>query len=135
MPKHFVIFTDIAKVFKPQHKSHKHNLQSAKDEYQLVESVPGLPSRVKTLPRQEAFSWHETLRAYGLLIVLGSIGFLIDKFLTWKWDKLSDLLNAYRWKLSKPPTTEIWRDDAFFGRQRLVGVNPFVIRLCTAIPG
>ncbi|XP_033735704.1 arachidonate 8S-lipoxygenase-like isoform X2 [Pecten maximus] len=29
---------------------------------------------------------------------------------------------------------DIWSDDAFFGRQRLVGVNPFVIKRCIAIP-
>ncbi|XP_021341630.1 hydroperoxide isomerase ALOXE3-like [Mizuhopecten yessoensis] len=110
------------------------NLQSAKDEYQLVDYVPGLPSSVKTLPRQERFSFFEKVRLGFLLIVLG-IGVFIDRFLTRKWDKLSDLLNVYGWIFPKPPTTEIWRDDAFFGRQRLVGVNPFVIRLCTAIPG
>ncbi|OWF44853.1 allene oxide synthase-lipoxygenase protein-like [Mizuhopecten yessoensis] len=118
----------------PDGPTAKDNLQSAKDEYQLVESVRGLPSRVKTLPRQERFNCFEKLRAGVLLIVLGIV-YLIDRFLTRRWDKLSDLLNAYRWIVPKPPTPEIWRDDAFFGRQRLVGVNPFVIRLCTAIPG
>ncbi|XP_033733577.1 arachidonate 5-lipoxygenase-like [Pecten maximus] len=62
------------------------------------------------------------------------IGCFIGRYFTPTWHKLADLLNVYGRIFPKPSTADIWRDDAFFGRQRLVGVNPFVIERCTEIP-
>ncbi|XP_033735705.1 arachidonate 5-lipoxygenase-like [Pecten maximus] len=109
------------------------DLRVATEEYQLVEYVPGLPSCARTLPKKEKFSCCEWIRISYLLTVLLS-GYVIDRFFTPTWHKLADLLNVYGRIFPKPSTADIWRDDAFFGRQRLVGVNPFVIERCTEIP-
>ncbi|XP_060075399.1 polyunsaturated fatty acid 5-lipoxygenase-like [Ylistrum balloti] len=109
------------------------DLRTAKEDYQLVEYVHGLPSHVKTLPKKEKFSLFEYFRIRGLLLVL-AIGYAIDRFFTRAWKKLPDLFNVYGLIFRKPSTAEIWRDDAFFARQRLTGVNPFVIELCKELP-
>ncbi|XP_060075398.1 polyunsaturated fatty acid lipoxygenase ALOX8-like [Ylistrum balloti] len=82
---------------------------------------------VETLPNNEKFNMFEKIRVTVLMAVLFT-GYCIDIFFTPVWNRLSDLLKVYGLIFRKPSTTEIWRDDAFFARQRLVGVNPFVIR-------
>ncbi|XP_022247531.1 hydroperoxide isomerase ALOXE3-like [Limulus polyphemus] len=59
---------------------------------------------------------------------------LIDLRTPDKWTTLEDLKSIYQLCLEKPKCIEYWREDWWFGLQRLQGCNPVMIKLCTEIP-
>lgn len=62
---------------------------------------------------------------------------LDTKLIRWttdKWESICDLKKVYKFSLGEPRCLECWNDDKWFGSQRIQGVNPVLIKLCTTIP-
>ncbi|OQV25732.1 Allene oxide synthase-lipoxygenase protein [Hypsibius exemplaris] len=110
-------------------------LVERKKTYQLEQKQPGLPMQAATLPEDEKFSF-----GYSIGIAIDKRKYLADTRLTAlttggksdKWDSLEEVNQMYKFTMPKPGTEAYWKDDAWFGQQRLQGVNPVMIRLATA---
>jgi hypothetical protein len=110
-------------------------LEHARGLYQFT-SDGGSPAYVKDLPAHEAFSDEKDRRMSWdiaemvLALGLGAIELKFDP---------SQSLNAYKdffggLKPRLPTVHTRYHADEEFGRQRLDGVNPFLLRRCKAIP-
>ncbi|XP_022650142.1 allene oxide synthase-lipoxygenase protein-like isoform X2 [Varroa destructor] len=50
------------------------------------------------------------------------------------WCSLDDLKNIYKLGFQEPSAIHCWKSDAWFAAQRLQGLNPTAIKLCTRLP-
>ncbi|XP_014767802.2 polyunsaturated fatty acid 5-lipoxygenase [Octopus bimaculoides] len=92
------------------------------------------PVTCKDLPREEEFpsKYMRSMLTKKLDIVLTN---MCTRIVAGKWHTLKDLMNIYRReKLPMPKSVKFWREDTWFGYQRLNGCNPTVIKLCEEIP-
>lgn len=91
------------------------------------------PVQIKTLPEDEMFS-----EDYKWDFVKCKGRFLLDtKLIRWttdKWESICDLKKVYKFSLGEPACLEYWNEDRWFGLQRVQGVNPILIKLCSEIP-
>jgi len=119
--------------FDPNKDQRKWELENKRKVYVLSRKAPGIPKQVETCPRDESFSndykWDIVQNKFSLLAQTK-----LTKLTSEEWKSLEDLGNIYRGKLNKPYGYFTWKDDVAFGRQRLQGCNPTVIRRCTEIP-
>lgn len=109
-------------------------LAEMKQLYEIQAQAPGLPGQVKNLPSDENFSddyqWDILTKKINLKLTSK-----IQEHFTGKWKNLEDLKNVYtKESLFLPDSAHHWKEDEYFGSQRLTKVNHSVIRLCTAIP-
>jgi hypothetical protein len=110
-------------------------LEHARGLYQFT-SDGGSPVYVKDLPAHEAFSDEKDHRMswdIAKMVVGLGLGAIEQEF------NPSRSLNAYKDFFGglKPPLPSVhtrYHSDEEFGRQRLDGVNPFLLRRCDAIP-
>ncbi|XP_066942820.1 polyunsaturated fatty acid lipoxygenase ALOX15B-like isoform X2 [Macrobrachium rosenbergii] len=114
--------------------SRKADLDDKRMEYTYKQHVEGGPSQIESLPSDEKFSeeyyWTFAKEKASLLAQ--------TKFIEWtvsKWKSLDDLRRVYKQSLGEPKCMSVWREDWWFGAQRIQGVNPVVIELCKSIPG
>ncbi len=135
---------------------------SPKDTFQWVdpkERYPGAPPYVVGLPKGEGFNafkilWFDLTALKSVLILIITqlfhvLGYLTQHGLDFKgvadlnlltilaptdyWEKLTDLLQFFKWPvLPKPLIADLWEDDVEFGRQFLQGLNPVLMRKCQA---
>ncbi|XP_033121628.1 arachidonate 5-lipoxygenase-like, partial [Anneissia japonica] len=90
--------------------------------------------QVKKFPEDECFSNEYTWKLV-TTAVPDAIDGAILKITTSRWKSLDDLGNVYNSKgYPVPKGMHHWRSDVEFGKQRLTGCNPGIIRLCTEIP-
>ncbi|MEO1491191.1 MAG: lipoxygenase family protein [Pseudomonadota bacterium] len=88
-----------------------------------------LPPFIRTLPPEEQYSQYIQGRLYK---IIGAS--VVSLVLSWIEKKLTDRegLSVYRhlfWGYrDKPLSMKNWRDDAEYGRQRLAGLNPLMLR-------
>ncbi|CAB3373467.1 Hypothetical predicted protein [Cloeon dipterum] len=103
--------------------------------YEFKETIPNGPKQVKDLPSDEEFS---SGAKSDIIIEKGKLLFrkLYLEFTTQKWKIFDDVYSIYHpdHSLPKPACAEFWRDDKWFGLQRVQGVNPVLITLCKEIP-
>ncbi|XP_043237383.1 polyunsaturated fatty acid 5-lipoxygenase-like isoform X3 [Amphibalanus amphitrite] len=108
-------------------------LEAKRDVYQYVQRISEGPAQVKELPEDEMFSFSykfDFLREKArLLLKTKSIGSSNDS-----WSSFADLAKGYENSLGEPNAMQYWSSDRWFGLQRLQGVNPVMIQLCTSIP-
>ncbi|KAK6172844.1 hypothetical protein SNE40_016422 [Patella caerulea] len=112
----------------------KMELEDKKKLYQFESKLPGLPVQIKDLPDDELFSfdylWDITTTKVQLLAS--------GKYANWttgKWESMEHLKNIYKQGTFPLPQEPYgWKDDLYFGRQRLANANTILIKLCTAIP-
>ncbi|XP_042240591.1 allene oxide synthase-lipoxygenase protein-like isoform X3 [Homarus americanus] len=101
--------------------------------YRFKQNVPHGPAQIENLPSDEKFS-----EEYYWTFATDKLNLLAQtKFIEWttsKWNTLDDLKRVYRQSLGEPTCIGVWKEDWWFGLQRLQGVNPNVIRLCKKIP-
>lgn len=101
--------------------------------YQYAVHVEGGPSQIKQLPEDEQFSGE-----YKWDIVKCKSRCTLDtqliRWTTEKWESICDLKKVYKFSLGDPACLEYWNEDRWFGLQRVQGVNPVLIKLCTEIP-
>ncbi|XP_063413650.1 allene oxide synthase-lipoxygenase protein-like isoform X2 [Mytilus trossulus] len=109
-------------------------LQNMQRDYQIQVKVPGLPAQVKELPDDERFSFDYQfniglkgkiyqVEGQRLVMVSGS-----------EWKDVEDVKSVYTPVFGIPQGSKTFNDDAAFGRQRLNGLNPSILNLCTNIP-
>ncbi|XP_045180456.2 polyunsaturated fatty acid 5-lipoxygenase-like [Mercenaria mercenaria] len=122
----------------PQYDERKEQRQKELEEkralYEIAPPAPGMPSRIKSIPPDEEFSFDYLwdLNKKKLLLLATS---KIKTITTGAWKSIDDVNTIYTKKVFTPPTdTERWKDDVKFGNQRIAGVNTTTIRLCTEIP-
>ncbi|XP_013386239.1 allene oxide synthase-lipoxygenase protein-like [Lingula anatina] len=114
----------------------KEELTEKRKIYELEQKAPGLPAQVKQIPDDEMFSddykWDIVKRKMALIAQtkLTHLATLFEH-----WDSYDDLIAVYGGDLEAPEEQlKYWRDDEWFGAQRLASCNPTLISLCTAIP-
>ncbi|XP_060063355.1 allene oxide synthase-lipoxygenase protein-like [Ylistrum balloti] len=118
----------------PFKEQRERELAEMKKLYEIHEEYPGLPGQVKHLPPEENFSedykWDLDKKKITLKITSK-----IQEYFTGTWKNLEDLKNVYtKESLFIPDSAAHWREDEYFGSQRLTKVNHSSIRLCTSIP-
>ncbi|XP_060606795.1 arachidonate 12-lipoxygenase, 12R-type-like [Ruditapes philippinarum] len=103
--------------------------------YELTgERLQGCPPLVKQLPLNEAFSF--ATQAFGIggkLLSLKAVA-KWDELTSGQFESFEDMEKVFGTVFPKPSNLRRWKDDKLFGMQRLMGVNPDVIHLCTKIP-
>ncbi|RDD45151.1 Allene oxide synthase-lipoxygenase protein [Trichoplax sp. H2] len=105
-----------------------------RERYVLDLKFPGFPIQVKQLPREEMFN-----EVYSNEIFCEKVGkVLTDAAIGWvygSWSSLPDISSIYRdgTDFHTPSGQFAWDQDFHFTNQRLQGVNPVVLELCTAI--
>ena len=118
----------------PQRKrGRKQRMEVARGTYQFWGGAKG-PAHIKNFPEEEAFTPDRSHRMEWNLVEsvldLGLAGLE-------RWMDPTPGLAAYDALypiMAKPLVSERFKVDAEFGRQRLNGVNPFMIRQCNEIP-
>ncbi|KAK8746647.1 hypothetical protein OTU49_017121 [Cherax quadricarinatus] len=115
---------------KPQRMT---NLGNKKTTYRYIQNVPDGPVQIENLPSDEKFSdeyyWTFATEKMNLLARTKLI-----EWTTNKWSTLDDLKKVFKQSLGEPECIDVWKEDWWFGLQRLQGVNPNVISLCKEIP-
>ncbi|KAJ4944072.1 hypothetical protein JOQ06_012619, partial [Pogonophryne albipinna] len=110
-------------------------------EYEYVKGIPieGIPHIMEatdrnSLPSEVRFSYEKTIQlrltAIAALTKLNLKGIADSKD---NWTDIDHINRVFRNKDTKI-SKEHWKEDAFFGYQYLNGVNPMLIRRCTALP-
>ncbi len=137
-------------------------LSKLKDTFQWVnpkERYPGAPPYVIGLPKGEGFNafkilWFDltALKSVIFLIItqlfhvlsclsrtnfalkgVADLGLLEILEPTDYWQKVTDLLQFFKWPLlPKPLIADLWEEDIEFGCQFLQGLNPVLLRKCKA---
>ncbi|XP_036361589.1 polyunsaturated fatty acid lipoxygenase ALOX15B-like [Octopus sinensis] len=108
-------------------------MQKYRDLYKL-KYVGGFPLKLETLPRNEKDLIY-TIRI-GLDVAETDIKELYARLTIWTLEKLDDLNLIYSRSLLPQPKDSLkhWKEDTWFGYQRLNRCNPKLIRLCEEIP-
>ncbi|EDV27172.1 uncharacterized protein TRIADDRAFT_50085 [Trichoplax adhaerens] len=88
--------------------------------YTLDQKSPGIPVQ-----------W-DIVRTKGILLIKSKMRRLTSD----TWSSLKDLGNIYKkgTSLDIPMGMYRWKEDNYFGKQRVQGVNPVLVKLCTEIP-
>ncbi|XP_053381755.1 polyunsaturated fatty acid 5-lipoxygenase-like [Mercenaria mercenaria] len=115
----------------------KLDLQHMRELYELTEEpLPGCPPLVKQLPLEETFSFSYEFDLEAKIVALTADA-TFEELIYGEFHDIEDMKNVFHRVLNvfpEPSNLNRWRDDVLFGMQRLMGVNPNVIRLCTKIP-
>ncbi|XP_023930539.1 allene oxide synthase-lipoxygenase protein-like [Lingula anatina] len=119
-----------------QKEQRKSELEERRKLYEFAPKAPGLPVQVNQLPADEAMSdaykWDIESRKKTLSRQAGLTGLMT---LSGEWDSFDDIYALYSDTIGKPSEQILhWRDDEWFGAQRLAGVNTILIALCSSIP-
>ena len=120
---------------KSRRRTRAQQLEQARGRYQFT-GDDTLPAYVKDLPAEEAFSPDKERRMlWDMVATVAELGLggIEEEF------DPSRNLRAYDDffgddKLALPPVSARYASDEEFGRQRLDGVNPFLLRRCDALP-
>lgn len=111
----------------------KKELEDKRDVYRLSRKAPGIPKQIESCPRDESFSndykWNIQQTKYKLAVKCK-----LAKLTSDPWETLDDMSNLYKGSLNLPYGYFNWKEDSNFGRQRLQGCNPTLIKLCMEIP-
>lgn len=135
-PKHDYHFHEYA-VCLPQHDPclgpRKADLERKRNAYNYIVHAAGMVAQIENLPSDEKFSeeyyWTFATEKMNLLARTKLI-----EWTTSKWNTLEDLKKVYKQSLGEPECIDVWKEDWWFGIQRLQGVNPNIITLCNKIP-
>ena len=123
----------------PQHEALRDRGARAMELEQLRERyvwrlVPGLPSTLVEMPESERFGPAKQRRIQsGFTQAAWTLTRVGPKVLRSRWRSL-DTFDSLPPKSRQPASVGRWRSDAEFARQRLMGVNPVVIRRCEQLP-
>ncbi|XP_078681176.1 allene oxide synthase-lipoxygenase protein-like [Branchiostoma floridae x Branchiostoma belcheri] len=125
----------------PQDDKHpdqrKAELKVMRERYASYNPVEGLLPMLKELHAEARFSNKQRLAMVetGAILGMKNVGILLGKFFDkdGRWESFGSISQIFpSGKVPKGVTD--WKTDENFGRQRLTGVNPTSIRLCTEIP-
>ncbi|KAI8487484.1 Arachidonate 5-lipoxygenase [Branchiostoma belcheri] len=120
----------------PQYDRHRDNreaeLKKQRERYASFTYQDGMLPMLKDLPVEDFFS----SRQLGSLMKTGAImggSNLIRIIADGRWSSFESIRQTFPGD-EDPKGMEGWKKDEHFGAQRLKGVNPTSIRLCSAIP-
>ncbi|XP_078588882.1 polyunsaturated fatty acid lipoxygenase ALOX15B-like [Branchiostoma floridae x Branchiostoma japonicum] len=120
----------------PQYDHHavsrERELQEMKKRYASFTPSPGLLPMLAKLPPEDEFSTRQkkSMITTGITFGVKNLPILIDDG---RWETFEGINQAF--EEDRIPRGEAnWKTDENFGAQRLTGVNPTSIRLCTEIP-
>lgn len=123
----------------PQHVSPEQQFQrdrdlAAQSKLYEWENMPGLPPFCKGLPEPEEFTARKKDRMlFDVGESLADAALAVMKWLTAKPGKVSDYRRFYPLR-PMPSVADRWMEDREFARQRLDGINPFLITRIDEIP-
>ncbi|XP_061565149.1 polyunsaturated fatty acid lipoxygenase ALOX15B-like isoform X1 [Cololabis saira] len=117
-------------------------LKQRQEDYRWDVYLEGIPHCIKAknpllLPCEVRFSFTKTTEfLFTASTGLAELGLKGLTFYKRRWKDIDDISNVfYCKKTSKSEyVKQHWEEDAFFGYQYLNGVNPLLIRRCTALP-
>ncbi|GAB1601975.1 allene oxide synthase-lipoxygenase protein-like, partial [Argonauta hians] len=117
----------------PDKKQRLDEIEHKRESYKM-KYVEGLPVTCEELPTEEQFTakymWNIGTSKLDIMLTA-----MYERIMGGSWNELDDLTNVYQEeKLKKPESVKYWRDDKWFGNQRLNGCNPNLITLCEKIP-
>lgn len=117
----------------PTLEARKADLEKKKESYKYIVHKAGMVAQIENLPNDEKFS-----EEYYWTFATEKIKLLAHtKLIEWttaKWNSLEDMRKVYHQSLGEPECMDVWKEDWWFGAQRIQGVNPLVIKLCKVIP-
>ncbi|CAG0885599.1 unnamed protein product [Darwinula stevensoni] len=138
----------------PDPQGRRNELEEKRASYRYKAKFPGGPVQVAKLPDDEKFS-----DDYYIDFAKNKAKLLLQRtWIKWnhneRWSSIDELLSLYKMSFHQPIVRKInhsyilsirnkmettmsatrWKEDSWFGLERVQGVNPFLIRLCTAIP-
>ncbi|XP_064481893.1 polyunsaturated fatty acid 5-lipoxygenase-like isoform X2 [Ornithodoros turicata] len=117
----------------PHQTQRRDELRRKRQLYRYKAWIPDGPTQSYSLPEDERFS-HE----YKWDIVSMKARMMVEtkliKIKVFNWESMEDLRHVYKYSLGEPKSLDHWNEDRWFGLQRVQGVNPFLIQLCTEIP-
>lgn len=128
----------------PQQETNQDRLIQRKDEIEKMRGryqwkrVDGLPTYIRskfaTLPFDEQWT-EEKLEDFLGPRHRALANFGLDKFLEvfQHWTDFEDYTELFK-LIPVPPLQQVWREDETFGRLRLQGVNPSLVRRVTTLP-
>lgn len=127
----FLLYDSILPQLDPHRQQRDNELKEKKQVYIYDEKKEGAPVQVKQLPQDEEFG-----KAYQVNVALDALRYSIDADLGGlgsgtHFRSIEELENLYKRSLPLPDSQPLWRDDRWFGQQRLQGCNPVQIRLLT----
>ncbi|XP_029297614.1 hydroperoxide isomerase ALOXE3-like [Cottoperca gobio] len=117
-------------------------LKQQEEDYRWHVYEEGMPHCMKakdisSLPSEERFSFIKNMELL-FTQVLGQIQLRFEGLAGSKenWSKIDDIKQVMpsRWTEISDYVEQHWREDAFFGYQYLNGINPMMIRRCSALP-
>ena len=113
----------------------KQELIEKREQYRLSETYPGILTSA-TYPPDEHFSFDYNFSIQWATLtntVMSKMS--IDVLTNAKWESLDSMKEVYEQTgFPEPKSTQFWKDDLHFGRQRVAGVNLSVITLVTQMP-
>ncbi|KAF2355694.1 PLAT/LH2 domain [Trinorchestia longiramus] len=112
------------------------DLEEKRRFYQYAIRIPDGPVQVESLPGDEKFSdeyfWTFTKEKGRLLAQTTFI-----QWSTTKWNSFENfrkVFKKFKQNLGEPKCVDVWKQDTWFGLQRVAGTNSVVIKLCTTLP-
>ncbi|XP_077983699.1 polyunsaturated fatty acid 5-lipoxygenase-like [Glandiceps talaboti] len=133
--KHFVVYRNDSCLpqFAPNAEERRRELDRKKVLYQFATPTDGLPSTVINLPKSDEFTVpYESERL--MVGVKGELSKMLISLISCEWKSLGDIKNIYGGSLKMPINPDVWKEEWYFGAQRLMGCNPIQIKLCSDIP-
>ncbi|XP_070554731.1 polyunsaturated fatty acid 5-lipoxygenase-like [Ptychodera flava] len=120
----------------PNPEERRAELEEKRSVYKFVTTTEGLPPMATSVPRNEDFT---VTYKYDINYVKlqGGLSRTMDLFLSRPkkpWKNLEEIKRIYGGALKEPKNVDHWKEEYYFGEQRLAGCNPAQIRLCTEIP-
>ncbi|KAM3623784.1 uncharacterized protein V6R79_015472 [Siganus canaliculatus] len=133
------------RIFEDDHSlgrySREQELRKREKDYCWAEYAEGIPHNMKAdsplqLPPEVQFSFTKTVQ-FGYTAVEGMVELQLSPLghYTNNWPDFESISRAFskRTDISEYVRNH-WKEDAFFGYQFLNGINPMMIRRCTALP-
>nr|KAG5690903.1 hypothetical protein BaRGS_003394 [Batillaria attramentaria] len=123
----------------PQHdpfpEERARRLLNARDVYKVADDKEG-PARIQSVPAEEDYSdaYKSFLQGVRLKATFENFTNIL-KPRTWsRLSQLEELFSDITGLYQRPGCVDYWREDWWFGSQRLAGVDPTIISLCRQIP-
>ncbi|KAM8966429.1 hydroperoxide isomerase ALOXE3-like [Pelodytes ibericus] len=120
----------------------KMELEKNREEYRWKVYAEGTPHCIdvndaKELPPNARFSFEKTV-SFGFTLASTGLEVQLKGFAnrTDSWTDLKDINKVFLFKKTHNSvlTSQMWKEDTFFGYQFLNGVNPMIIKKCLQIP-